>query len=147
MGFFVLFCFYKLWFLNTNVIGTKMVDNVCEGLPGWPSGQCRRHKRFGFNPWVGMIPWRRKWQPTPLFLPGQRGLEGYSPWRLKRVRPEWAQGECVFIAFRLLPKKSWNYLVNISSFCSSPHSLPFLGLTREIWLISVKRTWKMQVRI
>ena len=31
--------------------------------------QCWRHKRRKFNPWVGKIPWRRKWQPTPVFLP------------------------------------------------------------------------------
>ena len=31
--------------------------------------QCRRHRRCRFNPWVGKIPWRRKWQPTPVFLP------------------------------------------------------------------------------
>ena len=40
--------------------------------------------RCGFNPWVGKIPWNRKWQPTPVFLPekfcGQRSLTGYSPW-------------------------------------------------------------------
>ena len=40
-----------------------------------------------FDPWVGKIPWRREWQPTPVFLPGefhgQRSLEGYSPWGLK----------------------------------------------------------------
>ena len=30
--------------------------------------------RPGFNPWVGKIPWRRAWQPTPVFLPGE------SPW-------------------------------------------------------------------
>ena len=45
--------------------------------------QCKRHRRCGFDPWVGKIPWRRKWQPTPIFLPGkshgQRSLEGYSP--------------------------------------------------------------------
>ena len=39
--------------------------------------------RFKFNPWVRKIPWRRKWQPTPVFLPGeshgQRSLGGYSP--------------------------------------------------------------------
>ena len=39
--------------------------------------QCRRH---GFNPWAGKIPWRRAWQPTPVFLPGeshgQRTLAG-----------------------------------------------------------------------
>ena len=34
--------------------------------------QCLRCKRQGFNPWVGKIPWRRKWQPTPpVFLPGK----------------------------------------------------------------------------
>ena len=51
----------------------------------WHSGkesacQCGRHR---FNPWVWKIPWRRKWQPTPVFLPGkfheQRNLVGYSP--------------------------------------------------------------------
>ena len=43
-----------------------------------------------FNPWTGKIPWRRKWQPTPVFLPGkshrQRSLGGYSPWGGKKVR-------------------------------------------------------------
>ena len=39
--------------------------------------------RHGFNPWVGKIPWRRAWQPTPVFSPGeshgQRSPAGYSP--------------------------------------------------------------------
>ena len=44
--------------------------------PGGASGkdstcQCRRSKRHRFDPWVGKIPWRRKWQPTPVFLPGK----------------------------------------------------------------------------
>ena len=46
--------------------------------------QCRRP---GFDPWVGKIPWRRKWQPPPVFLSGkshgQRSLAGYSPWGYK----------------------------------------------------------------
>ena len=41
-------------------------------------------RRLGFDPWVGKIHWRRKWQPTPVFLRGeshgQRSLAGYSPW-------------------------------------------------------------------
>ena len=45
--------------------------------------QSRRHRRRGFNPWVRKTPWRRKWQPTPVFLPGkshgQSSLAGYSP--------------------------------------------------------------------
>ena len=67
------------------------------GLPWWLCGkesacQCRR---CGFDPWVGNIPWRRKWQPTPGLLPGeshgQRNLVGTvhgvakSLTRLKRL--------------------------------------------------------------
>ena len=41
-------------------------------------------KRCRFGPWVGKIPWRRAWKPTPVFLPGeshgQRSLVGCSPW-------------------------------------------------------------------
>ena len=41
-------------------------------------------QELGFDPWVRKFPWRRKWQPTPLFLPGkfhgQRGLEVCRPW-------------------------------------------------------------------
>ena len=49
-----------------------------------PVCQCRRFKRCGFNPWVRKIPWRRAYQPTPIFLPGesngQRSLVSCSPW-------------------------------------------------------------------
>ena len=42
---------------------------------------------LGFNSWVGKIPWRRKWQPTPVFLSGeshgQRSLTDYSSWGRK----------------------------------------------------------------
>ena len=72
-----------------------MAKNFCTCIgkalyywPRWasdkePACQCRRHKRHGFEPWVRKISWRRKWQPTPVFLPGdfqgQRHLLGYSP--------------------------------------------------------------------
>ena len=45
-----------------------------------PPCQFRRHKTRVFDPWVGKTPWRRAWQSTPVFLPGQRILAGYSPW-------------------------------------------------------------------
>ena len=59
----------------------------CSGLLRWLSGkesvcQCRRCKRFRFDPWVWKIPWRRKWEPIPASLPGkshgQRNLVGYN---------------------------------------------------------------------
>ena len=60
------------------------LENII-GLPWWVSGkeftcQCRR---YGLDPWVRKIPWRKKWQHTPIFLPGkshgQRSLAGYNP--------------------------------------------------------------------
>ena len=60
---------------------------------GFPGGSvvknmaCQR-RRYRFNPWMGMIPWRRKWQHTPVFLPGrfhgQKNLVCYSPWDHKK---------------------------------------------------------------
>ena len=48
--------------------------------------QCRR---LEFHPWVRKVPWRRKWEPTPVFLPGkchgQRSLGGYNPWHCKEL--------------------------------------------------------------
>ena len=60
-------------------------------FPWCPIGEestCR-WRRCGFDPWVQKIPWRRKWQPNPVFSPGeshgQRSLAGCSPWGHKRV--------------------------------------------------------------
>ena len=54
-----------------------------------PICQCRRHKRPGFEPWVGKIPWRRAWQPTPIFFSGefhgQGSLACNSPWSHKEL--------------------------------------------------------------
>jgi len=47
----------------------------------------------GFDPWAGKVPWRRKWPPIPVFLPGksrgQRSLVGYSPWVTKSRTWQW----------------------------------------------------------
>ena len=60
-------------------------------LPRWfsskePTCLCRR---YIFDTWVGKIPWRRKWQPTAVFLPGKshgkRRLADYSPWGYKEL--------------------------------------------------------------
>ena len=60
--------------------GTSGKEPVC---------QCRRSKRHGFSPWIGKSPWRRAWQSTPVFLPGeyqgQRRLVGYSPYHCKQL--------------------------------------------------------------
>ena len=60
------------------------------GLPWWLSGKesaCDAGN-LGSIPGLGRFPWREKWQPTPVFLPGefhgQRSLVGYSPWGYKQ---------------------------------------------------------------
>ena len=68
---------------------TKDAPHTLNRLPWWLSGkepvcQCWSTR---FNLWVGKSPWRRKWQPTPVFLPGefhgQKSLVCYSPWGRK----------------------------------------------------------------
>ena len=54
-----------------------------------PPARAGRHKRHGFDPWVRKIPWRRAWQPIPVFLSGEshgsRSLAGYGPWDQKEL--------------------------------------------------------------
>ena len=117
-------CFFRLWsvipldFLR----GTWNFSTI--GLPRWCSGkestcQCRRCKRCGFDPWIKKTAWSRKWQSTPVFLPGkshgQRSLAGYSPWDHKELDvtytklppPQtlrtWTRKECVVLSW---PKTS-----------------------------------------
>ena len=79
-----------LLFISYPVYGTYLGQNIA-GISRWFSGkestcQCRR---CGLDLCVRMIPWRRKWQSTPVFLPGeshgQRSLAGYSPWGHKEL--------------------------------------------------------------
>ena len=61
---------------------------VFPGGSGGKESACQ-FRRPRFNPWVGKIPWRRKWQPTPAFLPeeshGQWSLAGYGSWGHKEL--------------------------------------------------------------
>ena len=61
---------------------------------GFPGGSDGKESRPGFDPWVGKIPCRWEWLPTPVFLPGeshgQKNLEGYGPWGCKDLATtEW----------------------------------------------------------
>jgi len=75
-------------YFNHRIIVIVYVNEL--GFPGGSvvesTWQCRR---WEFNPWVEKVFWRRKWQPTPVFLPGesrgQRSLVGFSPWTCKEL--------------------------------------------------------------
>ena len=101
-------------------------------FPGGASGkgsawQCRRHRKRGLNPWVRKIPWRRKWPPTPVFLPeeshGQRSLTGYIHRFARWTWLKWhmlLMGNCSFFYLQTLLT---------SNVCFSPHQ-PILQVTQ-----------------
>ena len=72
--------------------------------------QFRRCRRCGFDPWVGKISWRRKGQPTPVFLPGKShgpgSLVGYSPCSC-RVRQDFATEHTFIIKLHYIVK--WRF--------------------------------------
>ena len=111
------------------------------GPPSWCSGkesacQCRR-QRLGFNPWVGKISWRRKWKPTPIFLPGQRRAWWATVHRVAKswTRPsDWAHTH-VFPCYCIteLTNPEMTYLRSIAS--------GFLCCEATQGLISGDKTW------
>ena len=72
----------------------KLFNSPLVSKEGFPGGSVVKNSPAnagdtGFNFWVGTIPWRRQWQPTPVFLPGefwQKSLAGYSPQGRKTAR-------------------------------------------------------------
>ena len=70
-------CLRVLYGIVKNELDRFPVGTVVNNLPA-----VLETKKTRCDPWVRMIPWRRKWQPTPVFLPekslGQRSLAGYS---------------------------------------------------------------------
>ena len=101
------------------------------GFPGRASGkesacQCRRHKRHRFDLWVRKIPWRRKWQPISVFLPGkshgQRSLMGYSPLGCKESDTVEHAPVSTFIQLQRAGQEDWRWRwnsVNVQSLLRS----------------------------
>ena len=107
----------------SNYQGTSQLTyTVGRPSPGGASGkeptcQCRRRERHIFNPRVRKIPWRRKWQPSPVSLlgesHGQRSLEGNSLWGCKESgMTEWARSGQTTAVFKCWPKGITCYPVN-----------------------------------
>ena len=72
------------------------------------SCQCKGWRRCGFNPWVRKDPWSKKWQLTPIFLPGkfhgQKSLVGYHPWGTKI---QTGPSERTHTHIQFSPKSNW----------------------------------------
>ena len=78
---------------NLKILKPRKIKLTNSGASGKKSAcqckRCTRPKRQRFNPCDGKIPWSKKWQPTPVFLPGkfqgQKSLVGYSSWGHKQL--------------------------------------------------------------
>ena len=97
-----------LW--HCNKISITWTFLPLPGKPCWLKWWriCLQCRRCGFDPWVGKIPWRRAWQPTPVFLPeeshGQRSLAGYSPEGCEREGHEWVANTLLPLALAALTR-------------------------------------------
>ena len=85
---------------SSNILSSllAMHINLMGVLPRWLSGkisacQCRSSRRCEIDPWLRNFPWRKKWQLTPVLLPGKfhghRSLAVYGPWVTKSDRMQW----------------------------------------------------------
>ena len=112
---------------NHPVMGLFQTASTQSRLPQWLSGKepacrCRRHRRCGFDPWIGKIPYWRKWQPAPVYLPGkshgQRSLVDYHQLGPKESDTEhtWTQDS------------KQNHKLGVRSYPCSTHTLPGLWL-------------------
>ena len=128
--------------IKVGIIFINIFESLVRGFPDGASGkasacQCSRNKNCGFDPWVRKIPWSRKCQPTPVFLPGkshgQRSLVGYSSWGLKEL--DTTEG----LPYLSLPRTALNYLVlkpfSLQVCCHLPCWLSLLHLF-IVWTLS-----------
>ena len=94
--------------------------------------QCRRCR---FDSWVRKILWRRKWQPTPIFLPGkyhgQRILAGYHPWGPKRVKDDLATQQQE--KAKTIKAKINSDLLKLKSFCITKETINKLKRKPTDW--------------
>ena len=74
--------------------------------------------RCGFDPWVGKIPWRSKWPPTPVLLPGEshghRSLESYSPWDCKES--DTTENACMIFHF-CIHTRTYQSVSSVAQLC------------------------------
>ena len=76
---------------NKEIVGFDRIGYL-RGFPDDTNGKEPDVRDVGFYPWVGKVAWRRKWQPTPVFLPGeshgQRNMAGFKVHRVAKSRTQ-----------------------------------------------------------
>ena len=86
---------------HTTFVTPHLEVKIFYNHPRWLSGkesarQCRRHRRHGFDPQVRNIPWRRKWQPTPVWWKIPWTEEPTVHGVTKESETEWLSTQCLY---------------------------------------------------
>ena len=101
--------------------------------------RCRRQRRHGFYSWVRKIPWSRKWQPSPVPLPGespgQRSLVGYSP-KGCRVRHHWATEHARILCLYWASVHSGNLSFSLHWVFFTAHGLSLVAVCRPLIVVA-----------
>ena len=100
---------------HTDFFSPKSSSYPSPAAVGEPWGPVRNSLHVRFNPWVGKIPWRKAWQPTPVFLPGE------SPWTEEPVRLQSVRSQRV--------GHDWSDLAHTHTFLYKGH---FLSLSSTV---------------
>ena len=127
-------------YLNTS---SELLDNkkdlcLINIFPGGSDSRvCLQCRRPGFDPWVGKIPWRRKWQPTPVIFPGKsygwRSLAGTVPsMGSQRVGHDWANSLSLFRGILLSNNKE--QVIDTPSLDESPWNHKLSKNANPKWL-------------
>ena len=137
---------FELW--DPDFLGFVGNYQAILGFPGGASGkesacQCRRHKRYKFDPWVQKILWSRKWRPTPVFLPGEShghwSLADYRPWGYKES--DVTKHNTTTRLYYIIPYRgflSWTKVHRTSDLCFARYIM--MAMRQKIWsLLKVER--------
>ena len=139
MGICILLLKIKCVWLSMYTLGASQVAQEVKNPPA-SAGDI---KRLGFDPWVGKISWRRKWQLTPVFLPGeshgQRSLAGYSSWGRRELdMTEVTERANIYIQIQFISIAIQNYIIeiNYNLFSFFFYNLFSMLLSKSIWILS-----------
>ena len=90
--------------------------------------QCRRHKSWGFNLWVEKMPWRKKWQPTPVFLPEKSHGQAKSWTQLSNWACVVGQSQWLFGVSTIVCNVYWRRKIVMSCYTRASHRRARMGM-------------------
>ena len=114
---------------------------------------CLQYRRPGFSPWVGKIPWKREWIPTPVFWPGefhrQRSLAGYGSWGRKGLDMTEQLSHVHTQHFKIFATAASDFSVALSVFvctgCYNKNTIGWVAYKQHRFISHSSGGWKLKI--